>query len=55
MRLIIDYFLDSLLVGFRPDLLEICDEVGSVRRIQGLGFYLALPVGSLAITLWKDQ
>ena len=55
MRLIIEYFPDSLLGGLRPYLLEICDEVGSVHRILGLGFYLALPVGSLAITLWKDQ
>jgi len=41
--------------GLRPYLLEICDEVGPVRRILGLGFYLALPVGSVALTLWKDQ
>ncbi len=28
----VEYFPDSLLAGFRPDLLEIWDEVGSVRR-----------------------
>ena len=55
MRLIIEYFPDSLLGGLRPYLLEICDEVGSVRRILGLGFYLALPVGSVALALRKDQ
>jgi len=42
MRLIIEYFPDSLLGGLRPYLLEIHDEAGSVRRIQGFGFCLAL-------------
>ena len=55
MRLIIEYSPGSLLGGLRPYLLEIWDEVGSVRRIQGLGFYLALPVGSVALALRKDQ
>ena len=32
MRLIIEYFPDSLLGGLRPDLFEICDDVASVRR-----------------------